>query len=354
MMRLAAMVREGTADKDASHPPVTRTQPPAGPLPGLVLAAAIAAVAAGLSATSGLAMFSPMILSVVLGIGFNAVIGVPARAAPGLSFALRRILRFAIILLGFQLTAQQLADVGLAGMAVIVATLAAAFVFTVWLGRLLGVDRKLTELIAAGTSICGASAVIAANTATRAPDEDVTYAVACVTICGSIAMIAYPVLAGMLELGPHAFGLWAGASIHEIAQVVAASFQHSDAAGEFGVIAKLARVMLLAPVVMLLGSLAMRRDKARGASSLAKAPFPWFILGFVGVVALNSVMPPAPWLHDGIVQVTAFLLSLALAAMGLGTDIRRLRAKGLRPMILAFAAMVFIGVFSLLLVVACV
>src|SRR5262249_55721968 len=130
--------------------------------------------------------------------------------------------------------------------------------FTVWLGRQLSVDRKLTELIAAGTSICGASAVVATNTVTRASDEDVAYAVACVTVFGSASMLLYPVTAGLLQLTPHAFGLWAGASIHEIAQVVAAAFQNGVDAGNYGTIAKLSRVMLLAPLVLALGCLSAK------------------------------------------------------------------------------------------------
>src|SRR5690606_19143770 len=143
----------------------------------------------------------------------------------------------------------------------------------------LGVDRKLSELIAAGTSICGASAVIATNTVTKAPDEDVAYAVACVTIFGSIAMFTYPLLPGLLGLDPQAFGLWAGASIHEIAQVVAAAFQGGEQAGQFGTIAKLSRVMFLAPMVIGLGILSVRSaadDAAKGRSNVA---IPWFVIG---------------------------------------------------------------------------
>jgi uncharacterized integral membrane protein (TIGR00698 family) len=117
-------------------------------------------------------------------------------------------------------------------------------VFTIWFGKLIGVDRKLTELIAAGTSICGASAVIATNTVTNTHGEDVAYAVACVTIFGSLSMLAYPLLPILLHLDPQAYGLWAGASIHEIAMVVAAAFQNGQAARQFGTIAKLSRVMM--------------------------------------------------------------------------------------------------------------
>ena len=225
-------------------------------LPGLLLTSAIAAASFALRWIPGVAILSPMILSIVLGMALHNIVGTPAIAKAGVTFSLRRVLRFAIILLGLQLTAAQVAEVGATGVAIIVATLVATFVFTKWLGRLIGVDRQLAELIAAGTSICGASAVIATNTVTDAPDEDVAYAVACVTVFGSVAMFVYPLLPGLLHLSQTGYGLWAGASIHEIAQVVAAAYQDGSRAGDFATIAKLSRVMMLAPVVITLGLIA--------------------------------------------------------------------------------------------------
>ncbi|WP_035656028.1 YeiH family protein [Bradyrhizobium sp. STM 3809] len=320
-------------------------------MPGLALSAAIAAGAFGLRQLPGLAMFSPMILAIVAGMALHNSVGTPARAKPGVTFAMRRVLRVAIILLGLQLTAAQIVEVGARGLCVIALSLTGTFLFTMGMGWLLGVDRKLTELIAAGTSICGASAVIATNTVTRAHDEDVAYAVACVTVFGSIAMIAYPLLPGLLQLDAHAFGLWSGASIHEIAQVVAAAFQQGQQAGEFGTIAKLARVMLLAPVVLTLGLLATRRAR-HGAHGEAHAqpPLPWFVVGFIAMVGLNSAITVPAEAKTIIVTATTFLLSMALAAMGLETDVAKLRAKGLRPAALGFAAFLFIASFSLALV----
>lgn len=315
-------------------------------LPGVGLTAVVAASALALRALPGVAVFSPMILSIAIGIAYHNVLGVPRRAHAGVAFALRRLLRFAIILLGLQLTLGQVAQVGIAGIAIIATTLAATFVITRRVGRALGVPAKLAELIAAGTSICGASAVIATNTVTEAPDEDVAYAVACVTVFGSLAMFLYPALAAMLHLEPRAFGLWAGASIHEIAQVVAAACQDGPGAGEFGTIAKLTRVSLLAPMVIGLGLLAARRaPEARGRSR--KAPMPYFVLGFVALALLNSVigLPAAP--KAWIAAATTFLLSLSLAAMGLETNLRKLRAKGLRPLALGAASSLFIAGFSL-------
>jgi uncharacterized integral membrane protein (TIGR00698 family) len=299
----------------------------------------------------GVSVFSPMILAIVIGIAFHNLVGTPAMAKAGVVFSLRRVLRLAIILLGLQLTAAQIAEVGATGIAIIALTLVSTFIFTVRLGRMLGVERKLAELIAAGTSICGASAVIATNTVTRAPDEDVAYAVACVTVFGSIAMFAYPLLPGLLGLDAHAYGLWAGASIHEIAQVVAAAFQDGQQAGEFGTVAKLSRVMLLAPVVLSLGLMATRRARRNGNSQMtAKAPIPWFVLGFIAMVAFNSAVTIPSEAKSMIVMATTFMLSMALAAMGLETDIAKLRAKGFRPLLLGLAAFLFIATFSLVMI----
>ncbi|POR52671.1 putative integral membrane protein (TIGR00698 family) [Bosea psychrotolerans] len=319
--------------------------------PGLLLTALIAAASFALRQVPGVGNFSPMILAIIIGIAFHNLIGTPTRARPGVTIALRKLLRLAIILLGLQLTAAQVVQVGVDGIAVIVLTLVATFLFTTALGRLLGVERKLAELIAAGTSICGASAVIAVNTVTNAHDEDVAYAVACVTVFGSVAMFAYPLLPGLLHLAPHAYGLWSGASIHEIAQVVAAAFQDGQQAGEFGTIAKLSRVMMLAPVVIALGYATARRARHAGHGvSQARPPMPWFVLGFVGMVGVNSIVSVPAETKSLIVLATTFLLSMALAAMGLETDIRKLKAKGLRPLLLGLVAFLFIATFSLALV----
>jgi uncharacterized integral membrane protein (TIGR00698 family) len=318
-------------------------------LPGLLLTGAIAAAALLTRRIPGMATFSPMILAIVIGMAFHNLVGTPAWAKGGITFSIKRLLRVAIILLGFQLTLMQVAEVGARGVSIIAATLVATFLFTLWAGRALGVDGKLTQLIAAGTSICGASAIIATNTVTDARDEDVTYAVACVTIFGSIAMFLYPFLPGVLHLDHRAYGLWSGASIHEIAQVVAASFQNGQKAGEFGTMAKLARVMLLAPMVIALGIRA-RISQTLHAAKAARPPLPWFVLGFIAVVAINSAIAIPGEARDTIVMSTTFLMSMALAAMGLETDISKLRAEGLKPALLGAVAFLFIACFSLSLI----
>jgi uncharacterized integral membrane protein (TIGR00698 family) len=340
-----AFILPGAATRPYAH----RLDPLLGLLPGLLLTAGVAGAAYAVRRLPGLDSFSPMSIAIVLGMALHNSIGTPRRAHAGVVFSLRRLLRLAIILLGLQLTAQQVAEVGAAGMGIIGATLLATFAATKALGRLFGVDRGLAELIAAGTSVCGASAVVATNAVTRAPDEDVAYAVASVTVFGSLSMVLYPALPGLLHLDPQHYGLWSGASIHEIAQVVAAAFQDGREAGAFGTIAKLSRVMLLAPLVLGLGVIAARRGGG-GDGGQARAPLPWFVFGFIALIGLNSLHLVPVAAKQMLVPATTVLLTVALAAMGLETDIRKLRARGLRPLALAAASWIFIAVFSLALV----
>lgn len=323
-------------------------------MPGVAFMGAIAAIAFGLRQLPLIGALSPMILAILMAISYHNVFGTPAWAKPGIKFCLRRILRLGVAMLGLQLTVAQIAEVGGRGVAIILATMIATFLFTTRAGAALGVDRKLAQLIAGGTSICGASAVIATNAVTRASDEDVSYAIACVTVFGTVAMCLYPLLPAVLHLDAQAFGLWAGASIHEIAQVVAAAFQDGQEAGKFGAIAKLSRVLMLAPMILALGVVAARKARPMPGGHQGQAdqpPFPWFVGGFLVLVIVNSLVeiPDRP----RIAGATTFLLTAALAAMGMETDLRKLRAKGLRPAALAALSFIFIACFSLILIKLC-
>lgn len=315
-------------------------------LPGVALTFAIATAAYVLRLIPGVSTFSALILAILIGIVFHNLVGTPAICKAGIKFSMRRVLRFAIILYGLQLTLTQLASVGIVGFLAICATLAATFLFTVQAGKLIGVERKLAELVGAGTAVCGAAAVVATNTVTEGSEEDVAYGVACVTAYGTIAMFLYPLLPQLLHLDARGYGLWSGSSIHEVAQVVAASLQNGQLSGDFALIAKLTRVALLAPLVLSLGFLRARR---RG-DNRASAPAPWFVFGFLAVVIVNSSMAIPPDLKSGLIQATPFLLAMATAAMGLETDIRKLMAKGFRPFLLGGLASLFVATLAFAMV----
>jgi uncharacterized integral membrane protein (TIGR00698 family) len=316
-------------------------------LPGILLATAVACAALAIRSLTGWTALSPLILSIVIGILIRSSVTLPSAATAGLGFSIRHVLRFGIVLLGFQVTAMQILSLGGSGILLVVLTLACTFVAIRWVGRLMGVDPSLTDLIAAGTSVCGASAVIAANAAVRGKQEHVAYAVACVTLFGSISMLVYPLLAQPLALDPRAYGLWTGATIHEVAQVVAAAFQGGDVSGEFGTISKLARVVMLAPLVMVL-AFSMRSGPASG--SRTTIPMPWFVLGFLVTMLVNSAVSVPPDVGHALAAGTSFLLSVALAAMGLQTNMRRLRQEGWRPLALGAFGWLFISAFGYLLV----
>lgn len=320
-------------------------------LPGFALAGAVAAAAFALRQLQWFAAISPLMLAILLGMAVRNVVGTPAAAHAGLAACLRRPLRFGIVLLGLQLTLAQVFEVGAVGLLILTLAVAGTYAVTVAAGRALGVDAKLAQLIGVGTSICGASAIIAANTVVRDRDGGVPYALAVVTLYGTVAMLSYPLLLQVLDLTPHAYGLWVGASVHEVAQVVAAGFAGGADAGAFATISKLTRVLLLAPMVLLLGWWAVRMARS-GGEVQAHPPTPWFVFGFLGMVLVASTGLVPPAVRAPVALATQAILAFALAAVGLETDFRRIAARGWRPLLLGGIATLFIAATSLALVIA--
>lgn len=311
--------------------------------PGLAAACAIALVSTALRDATGIAALNPVVLALAIGMAIRAVLGASSALKPGIAFAVRPLLRAAIVLLGLSVTLGQLLDLGIGALALAVAVVASTLPFTVWLGGRLGVDRPLAQLIGAGTAICGASAIVAANQVARGRDEDVTYALAVITLCGTAAMLAYPALAAPLGLGARAYGLWAGASVHEVVQAVGAAAAGGPEAAQSGTVMKLARVFLLAPAVAALGLWA----GGGGAGGGARAPVPWFALGFLALVALRSTGLVPDILVDASRTLVPLMLATAVAALGLSTDLRALRARGGAPLLLGIASTLFIALLGL-------
>ncbi|MDX1976702.1 MAG: YeiH family protein [Pseudanabaenaceae cyanobacterium bins.68] len=308
-------------------------------LPGIGLSITLALLATLLQNWLGLKYLSPLILAIGLGIISNNLWKISSFYQLGIDFCLKKILRVAIALLGLQFSFTQVLAVGGSGLIIIVATILSTFGFTLWLGKGLGVNYRLTQLIAAGTSICGASAVVAANTAVEGKDEDVSYAVAIVTVFGTGSMVIYPLLSTLFDF--QAFGIWCGASIHEVAQVVAASFQVSPVSGEIAVITKLSRVLFLIPMVFLLGT------KPKGKS---QPPIPWFMFYFIFLIGVNSIHLLPNQFRDLVVQGNRLLLTVSLAAMGLVTSLAKLKQVGIKPLLLAGGSWLFISVVSFCLI----
>nr|WP_144898158.1 YeiH family putative sulfate export transporter [Luteimonas cucumeris] len=311
----------------------------------------VSALAAAATALAGLPMLqgwglSALTLAILLGIAagntlFPAIAG---RTAAGVDFAKGTLLRIGIVLYGFRVTFQEIAGVGIAGLAIDVAIVTCVFGLAVYLGtRVFKLDRETSMLIGAGSAICGAAAVMATEPVVRAQAHKVSVAVATVVVFGTLGMFVYPWLYPYLELSEHAFGIFAGSTIHEVAQVVVAGRAVGETAASAAVIEKMLRVMLLAPFLLLL-SARLSRDSGTVTATNAKIVIPWFAVLFVAVSGFHSLQVlPAAWV-DAIVRIDTVLLAMAMAALGLRTQASAIRQAGAKPLLLAATLFVFLMV----------
>jgi uncharacterized integral membrane protein (TIGR00698 family) len=313
---------------------------------GLLLTVTLAAIALILSRSdlltgSGLGL---MTLAIVIGIavGNTGYRYLAVRCNPGIDLARTTLLRAGIVIYGARMTFQDIAQVGWVGLVLAVLIMACTLMLAVWLGRRLGLDRPSALLIGAGSAICGAAAVMATQSLARAREADVAIAVTTVVVFGTLAMLFYPWLYAALPMSPHEFGVYAGATVHEVAQVVVVGEQVGGQAARAAVIEKMLRVMMLAPFLLLLpwsGLLGSGQDPARAATSI-----PWFAIGFLVMIACNSTgVLPASW-RSGLLLLDSVLLTMAMSAIGLRTDLRAMRRSGLAALKLAAGLFVFLVV----------
>ncbi|WP_423457436.1 YeiH family protein [Ottowia sp. VDI28] len=313
--------------------------------PGLLLAGAIAAIAIWAAqfpivTNNGLsALTLAIVLGLIAGNTFYAKLASPCHS--GVNFAKARLLRAGIILYGLRLTFQDISQVGMEGVFVDALVLGSTFLLAQWLGnRVLGMDRRTVALIGAGSSICGAAAVLATEPVVKGRAEDVSVAVATVVVFGTIGTFLYPALFhlnaahGWLALNEAQFGLYVGSTVHEVAQVVAAGEAIGPHAADVAVIAKMVRVMMLAPFLLLL-SMWMAKGSGPAGNGKSRITIPWFAVGFIVMAGINSLgILPAVVIEKGII-LDNILLTLAMAALGLTTHIGAVRAAGTKPLILA-------------------
>ncbi len=330
-----------------AQPRNATARPEAGMIAGLLLVAALELAAAAISLTPAARALSlsPLVIGILIGmIHGNSLHARFTRAwHAGIHFASRRLLRLAIVLYGFQLTVQDIQAIGSAGvlldLVIVFGTLALAWLIGV---RFLGMDRETALLTGAGSAICGAAAVLAFEPVVRAEGHQTVAAVATVVLFGTISMLLYPALyhLGLPHLPASDWGLYVGATVHEVAQVVGAASAISPAACNDAVIVKMTRVILLTPALLLTGLLLAGRNAARASAAGRGAPaiaVPWFAFGFLGMVLFNSLhlLPDAA--VSGIRLADAFLLTMAMTALGIETSLGKLRGVGPRPFLLAAA-----------------
>lgn len=310
--------------------------------PGVIAAVALALVA---RQVAGYAPISALTFAVVAGMVLGNVRLNIERLRPGLMFSGRTILRMGVVALGMRLSIGQIGDLGLPVILVIVLTVSATFFGTQALGRRLGVSRPLSLLIATGYSICGASAIAAMESTSDANEEEVALSIGLVTMAGSIAMFSIPMLGDMFSLSDEQYAVWAGASIHDVAQVVAAGSTRGSAVLAGAVVVKLTRVMLLAPLVT--GVSLSRHHRTIESASTRPAPIPAFVAGFLLLVVIRSSGFVPSSAVDTTATVEKFFFAVALVGLGAGVRLDRIRKLGGAPLLLGALASGIVAAVSL-------
>ena len=305
-------------------------------IPGVAVCGVATAIA--MLATHLIPFVGAVLIAIVIGIVFrNVMPAIPALLQPGIDFTARTLLRAGIVLLGFRLALLDVLGLGWGAVVIIVAVVGIGFTGTFLMGRALGVPRDLSMLIAAGFSICGAAAVGGASGTIKAKREDSTAAVALVVLFGTLMIAIVPGVAHLLGLSQHTAGMWAGASTHEVAQVAAIGQILGPDALATATLVKLGRVVLLAPMMMLLTAIvSRRRTETAGSTRPPLLPF-WVACFIVATVIASTGLPPA-WFTAGAATGQTLLLTASMFGLGCGVHVKSLIGLGLRPVLLALLA----------------
>lgn len=332
--------------------PTTAGQEPAGGHAGQRLRAA-AALLPGLAAAAGLTAVATLlggvvpivgapVIAIVAGMAIAGVRRPGAVLRPGLAFASRKVLQGAVVVLGFGLSFREVVATNQRSLPVLAGTLVVALVVARLAGRRLRLPADVTTLVGVGTAICGASAIAATDAVIEADQADVGYAVATIFTFNVAAVLTFPSIGHALGLSQHAFGLWAGTAVNDVSSVVAASTVYGHAATAYAVVVKLTRTLAIVPITI--GIAAWRNRRQKGATGAGpegqrlrvplRRVFPLFLLAFAAAVGVNSLGWVPAGAHAGLGSLATWMITAALAAIGLSTDFGRFRQAGARPLVL--------------------
>lgn len=326
-------------------------------LPGIGLALLLALVSKGIESFLPGGFIGASVIALFLGVLINYVQPVEdTTLQSGVTFSSKRVLKFAIILLGASLNIVTILEVGKISLAVMIFTLAAAFGGGYLLGKALGLDWKLSSLISAGTGVCGGSAIAAVSPVIEAEDHQIAYAMSTTFIFDMLMIVLFPLMGRALNMSDMSYGLWTGTAVNDTSSVVAAGYAFSEAAGDFATMVKLTRTLSIIPIVIIFTFIQIRIAKKNvGGESNSERKnvefnlirvFPWFILGFVMMALFNSIgwIPITASLI--LKDISKFLMVIALAAVGLKTDVTKMKESGIAPLAHGFLISVLVVIVS--------
>lgn len=331
--------------------------------PGVLLSAGIALIACWLESLLPIHLIGAAVIAMFIGMILNYFLRNTDVFASGLKFTSKKILKFAIVLLALSLNITTILNVGKLSLTVMVFTLLTCFGGGYFIGKALGLNWKLSNLISAGTGICGGSAIAAVAPTIDADDNDVAYAMSATFLFDMAMIVLFPIMGRALGMTNEAFGIWAGTAVNDTSSVVATGYAFSEAAGDFATMVKLTRTLAIIPTVITFAfvQLRLKRKEALANSqngselkanfSITKI-FPWFILGFLAMSIIASVFPIPATFVSGTKTASKFLMVCALAAIGLNTSFSSMKKAGIRPMIHGFIISALVVIVALLVEMA--
>ena len=332
-------------------------------LPGILLSVGVAALACWIESLLPIHLIGSAVIAMFIGMGINHFLKDTSALSAGFKFTSKKILKFAIILLGLSLNITTILTVGKMSLAVMIFTLLTCFGGGYLIGRALGLNWKLSNLISAGTGICGGSAIAAIASAIDADDSDVAYAMSATFLFDMAMIVLFPMMGRALGMSDQAFGIWAGTAVNDTSSVVATGYAFSEAAGDFATMVKLTRTLAIIPTVVTFAFIQLRLKRKEalansGSGNELKANFgiskifPWFILGFLAMSVVASVFPIPAAVVSGTKSISKFLMVCALAAIGLSTSFSNMKKSGIRPMIHGFIISALVVVVALVVEIA--
>ncbi len=326
--------------------------------PGVILSVAIAAAAMFIESLLPIHVIGSAVIAMFIGMIINHFIGKNQVIAPGIKFTSKKILKFAIILLGLSLNIMTVLNVGKMSLVVMIFTLATCFGGGYFIGKALGLNWKLSSLISAGTGICGGSAIAAIAPTIDADDNDVAYALSATFLFDMAMIVLFPIMGRALGMSDEAFGIWAGTAVNDTSSVVATGYAFSEGAGDFATMVKLTRTLSIIPTVIVFAFISLRLKRKEALASggdgaklkanfSIKKIFPWFILGFLGMSLVASFVTIPAQVVSATKTISKFLMVSALAAIGLNTSFASMKKSGIRPMIHGFIISALVVIVAL-------
>lgn len=296
---------------------------------------------------------SPLALCVAFGFAIANFWQWPEWANSGSQFASKRVLRLGVVLLGAQVSIESIEAIGIQGLLIVIFVVSITILGIFLLSRIFNVSSELGLLIGVGFGVCGATAVAAVRPQTRATEEETSYAIALISLCGTLSIVVLPFLGDLMNLSDSTFGAWTGAAVHDIGQVIATASMRSSNAVSAAIVIKLARVCLLAPIVVALAIRHRRYLMSQKNSAQIHSKVPWiplFVIGFIAVAVVHNIFTIAPNINQSVVTLSKVLIGSGLVALGSNVRWKSIRAIGMKPMAMGMCAWVIVAGVSLLAV----